>query len=251
MTPRRAACLALLALPLLLGADERRPPAGPGTGSCSSAGCHADLGARAVVHAAFEPDGCGSCHEAKKGDGHGFRLTAPSVAALCVTCHDDPRKTGKLVHGPVKDDCTKCHDPHSAPHPKLLVRVGNDLCLGCHDNLPKEMERPFTHGAVYDPGCEKCHVPHASNSARLLRVPGNALCLECHGAAATAGPRVVLKDGRGHPVHDHPVEGYPDPRQPSVPLWCASCHEPHGAVRKHLLRGPAGGWIICRQCHTK
>lgn len=249
-------------------------PADAGTGACVEAGCHASLVEGKVVHVPAEGGAmCDSCH-VPTGKGHGFKDANPTVDATCVGCHDDPRGRGAVVHGPARTECTKCHDPHSAAHPKLLRRTGSDLCLSCHDNLPAELARNVTHAVAYDPGCETCHDPHAAPARRLLRAEGNAICLPCHGiaeapAAGAEGeitlfgsrkvpveriagaPRVPVKDGRGHPVARHPVEGVGDPRQPGVPLRCYGCHEPHGSHRAHLLRGPEGGATICRQCHRR
>lgn len=268
---------------------------GPGTSpqpaearACASAGCHAGLIEKPVVHAVAAAGDCETCHvqdvaEGKpaKGSeapaGHPFKPAAGNIATICTTCHEDPVADQPHPHDPAASgECTICHEPHASAENHLLRERVTDLCTGCHSDQADEIARAVVHGVIRDLGCTACHDPHGAQAPKLLRGAGNHLCLECHVATAQgpsekkemdvvlfgarhveaawfqAIPKLSLPAGmKGHPVAGHPLESAQDPLDTTRPFGCISCHEPHGAQRNSLLRIPATGGSLCAACHSK
>ena len=149
----------------------------------------------------------------------------------------------------------------------------NELCLGCHDDMPKKMgDTP--HKAV-ETGCATCHDVVGAKATPFLRAEVNSLCLACHHlpqlppgsklpdsvaivpgytVPGSALPKVKQLNldarGKGHPIANHPVDGVPDPLKKDRTLNCLSCHVPHGGPSPKLLAfvlKPGEG--VCQQCH--
>ena len=224
---------------------------------------------------------CSECHEDPGFIEQAAPVEHPDLEDLgevaCTECHDD-LLGGKVQHAPAADgECDSCHEMTTTENGttvSLSMPIG-ELCVFCHDDVAEALGRPQGHGAIQVFGCAVCHDPHASNYPLLLRREGKDLCQECHlgsslerspgggpvplfgkrlvpSAAFDKVPKVPIRaqDVRGHPVAKHPLEAGRNPLRPEEPFWCASCHEPHAAVRKSLLIGPAKG-SFCLQCHRK
>ena len=203
------------------------PGSAPAAAGDDCVTCHARLLEGSSVHAAAES--CDTCHEPVQ-TGHPqkgvktFKLTQ-SQPELCGTCHDLPGKM-KVGHPPANEgDCTACHDPHSAPHPKLLREAQAALCASCHDS---KASAAHVHGPVSAGECTTCHAPHESDNAKLLVKPGDALCFGCH---------VEMKTLAEKPHHHAALDG-----------GCTSCHDPHGSAHPRLLA--ESGAQLCYQCHA-
>ena len=156
-------------------------------------------------------------------------------AALCVQCHDDHAADPdrKVPHAAVSEGvaCLNCHSPHSGKTASLLVR--DDLvqtCQSCHDR--QRFEREYRHPET---DCVLCHDPHGSGNRDILTEPEADLCLTCH------------EDSKER--HLHPI-GAParDPRTGEA-LACTSCHDPHSADYRVLLRHDPER-DLCVQCHA-
>jgi len=139
------------------------------------------------VHAPVADGECTSCHEPH----FSTRRKLLKSDKICFECHDPFPEEG-TVHIPVKDGkCTACHSPHAGPAPKQLHRVGNALCLGCHENphtqhrsaevkgnatsVPEDF--PTEKGQL---SCLGCHLPHQSPERRLFRMKQGEMCQTCH-----------------------------------------------------------------------
>ena len=111
-------------------------------------------------HPPFATKKCRVCHDP---DRKGFMIeTQPG---LCYHCHEVIR--GKFEHGPVvSGNCTACHSPHSSDNPKLLVQVGQALCMTCHD--PEVLESTPAHDTIGKSPCTNCHNPHGGNKRYFL-----------------------------------------------------------------------------------
>ena len=136
--------------------------------------------------------------------------------------------------------------PSAAPQAPLSY-VGNESCLGCHDNERQGYERT-PHGLAADVrtpaaarGCETCHGPgsrHADdpdNVPIVNRFPAmkpaavSAVCTTCH----TRGPH-ALWGGSQHERRD---------------VACTSCHSIHKAKSDRAsLRAPTET-EVCASCH--
>lgn len=155
-------------------------------------GCHSDFtkadgGKKVFVHKPVADGECAGCHDVHFG-------TRPKLQKSdkgCLECHD-AFPEGRVVHYPVKEgDCKACHSPHAGPAPKQLVRPGNALCLGCHENPHSQHRSTEVKGALTQIpadfprendqlSCLGCHQPHQSAERRLFRVNQGELCQTCH-----------------------------------------------------------------------
>lgn len=198
-------------------------------------------------HVAERESKCEGCH-------HNLRPTAKQLMESspeknpCGTCH---RRLidRKHVHGPAGVfECTSCHDPGSKPAKYAVPDRDGIFCLDCHQDKYDDFRKAKRmHGPVEARLCLVCHDPHASDSLAQVRGAVNASCLRCHASVQT-GQHVV----RGFSGQLHPLEGPVNPSEPSKPLNCASCHEPHSSDLSALLRGKgASNAVFCRRCHNK
>jgi predicted CXXCH cytochrome family protein len=108
--------------------------------------------------------------------------------SLCASCHaehdalapyEHPIGTEVTIEG---EGCTVCHAPHGSPHPRLLRRPGDALCLQCH--MPPPGHRTAHDGIYAGLRCLDCHTEiHGSftNRALLSPHPLGEDCLACHG----------------------------------------------------------------------
>ena len=190
---------------------------------------------------------CAGCH-------HNLKPTAKELAERtpakhpCASCHAGLINR-KHVHGPAGVfECTSCHDPESKPAKYAVADADGRFCLDCHQDKYEEFRSSKKmHGPVEAKQCLVCHDPHASDTLAQVRGKANASCLRCH-ASVTAGQHVV----RGFSGQLHPLEGPVDPSDRHKPLSCSSCHDPHSAGLKALLRGKsASNAVFCRRCHNK
>jgi len=160
-----------------------------------------------------------------------FRLKPDAKGKLCLSCHDNFREKLKsqFVHTPVRsEECTECHNPHTASHGKLLDEDPNKVCLKCHEGIVPKNPRS-SHKIVAEGNCVKCHDPHASNNRFALLKAGNELCFDCHKGVASAVAKVKF----GH----NPVE-----------KGCVNCHDPHASGKAtHLLKNDLVA--LCASCH--
>lgn len=150
--------------------------------------CHdleADLG-RAVVHSPVKSDdGCTGCHGPHVG--YGASLQVRQGVETCLECHDTPEFTGAVQHEIAFDDCSTCHQPHSADYKGLLDSPDiQQLCLNCHDNALETHYHPMGEGVI-NPltkttlTCVGCHSPHSSPyQALLVADRDRKLCVVCH-----------------------------------------------------------------------
>jgi len=155
--------------------------------------------------------------------------------ADCTACHDDLLEGLPVVHAPVEDDCTNCHEMSNSDDGTevALMEEGPALCVMCHSDLEAavELELETPHFPVAD-DCTTCHSPHATKLAKLLTAPTAELCYACHEPEDLAKP-------------------HGDQLTPATD--CAGCHQPHGSDNSGMLAGShqhrpfADG--SCKGCH--
>jgi len=249
-----AAGIAILALASLGETAEHPTLVDPEKAKCAT--CHEEVVQGRVRHAPAE-EGCLSCHEFTRQE---KQLTVELVSdgpELCLICHDGMSDfvegEVKAPHAPLSDDCTNCHNPHSAAEEHLLVAPALELCFSCHDPATTDSGHPIP---VSRADCRTCHAPHGSDTDHMLsadnqhapfeegscdachRIPrgtrvrlqveGAELCYACHGD--------LEEDfARGH-VHTAVAQGA-----------CTGCHSPHLAQDPNLLE--ASGGDLCLSCH--
>ncbi|MBP7147969.1 MAG: cytochrome c3 family protein [Acidobacteria bacterium] len=234
-------------------------------------GCHKpDVPAFRKAHLDYPVGGadCGSCH-----DPHGS---------------SQPGILWASVHGPVRNRmCAQCHAPASSPEPLKVKAGGIAGCKGCHAQMiDAAFALPRLHGPVADrTACLNCHRPHAARAAKLLRNQEGRLCGECHAAVVQRAVSAPVKhppvaEGNCSACHephasqtvfllsgDNPTAGcsdchdwskhqmHPvgpqviDPRNPSLPVDCLSCHRSHDASFKFLAHWDTKR-ELCVQCHA-
>jgi predicted CXXCH cytochrome family protein len=177
---------------------------------------------------------CLDCHDAKDADLQKAHQNQPFAAANCVECHDphqsaSPKLMTRFMHAPFEArSCDTCHSPAKDGKVVLTQTDVKALCVTCHDDQAKQIDKAkVPHpGAAGD--CTDCHSPHASNQPGLPKTDSVSICLGCHSD---------IDDLRKKPVH----------HQPAFVQGCATCHTPHGGDYDHLLR--AKGNALCLECH--
>lgn len=210
----------------------------PSTNPCLS--CHREMGERKVVHGPIAIGGCSSCHDFQ---GKEHRYDRPAEGAeLCFGCHDEERKafTRSHRHEPAADgSCTACHDPHGSSEKFVLRRYVADLCFGCHNDAESAASAVSVHEPFRNGRCDQCHLPHGSDRPdAFLKVEPARFCQSCHESVEAGGH---LHFFRGKAKMTLPEDVALDN---AGNFTCLSCHDPHEATGKKLLRG-AG----CDRCH--
>jgi predicted CXXCH cytochrome family protein len=178
--------------------------------------CHADYAKGTYVHAAVK-QGCTICHTVEQREDSTYVGVKSTKTVICAECHQSQQFL--RVHFPYASSmCTRCHNPHASPYPRLMRAKVNDLCLQCHlrtatrvgsQDLPtitltlnNTMGHPYERHPVsgtLDPltggemSCTSCHLAHGGTMLHHLRmgseVPEDALnqntetkdmCHKCH-----------------------------------------------------------------------
>jgi predicted CXXCH cytochrome family protein len=114
-----------------------------------------------------------------------------------------------------RKNCLACHEEGARSYAISIPDA--ELCARCHEPRPAAK---FIHGPVAIGSCTVCHDPHGQTNPALLVASGEALCFRCH----------TEEDALKHLMI--PVAGGAFLREKG----CLSCHDPHQAERKFLLR---------------
>lgn len=192
--------------------------------------CHTDMAKAAHVHGPVGAGVCISCHT-PHGSIEPLHL-ARGGRELCMACHQAKQKefSQKVVHAPVEEGCTDCHDPHQSPM-RFQLRAKGDtvsaLCFKCHEKAI--FTKSVQHGPVMEGDCIACHSPHASENAALLIAPAadGEVCFTCH------------EDRK----EDFTMKHIHAPAEED----CNQCHDPHSSEAEFQLHEPAGK--LCASCH--
>lgn len=220
--------------------------------------CHTlDIPEANMTHQAITDGDCQGCHNPHQADNEKF-LNSTNTSGLCRSCHRNQRKELKLehVHSPFKEDCFKCHQPHSSKENHLLDYKPKELCISCHEEFVSAIhEMPLIHQAVNEAdACLNCHTPHASVEKELIRSKEKDLCLNCHDATIETATNIIANIGQfleeGNTIHGAIEEE-----------GCSICHNPHASEEHTLLVGsfPIGkyapaktnNFALCFKCHDK
>lgn len=182
------------------------------------------------THPPIAAGSCDKCHQPT-----GKRELVSAGKTLCLSCHPkvEASMAKAVKHPPVTEDngCVNCHAPHAGFTSNLLIKDGVATCLNCHSG--REFEGEFQHKVAFE-SCTNCHDVHSADYKGLLSTPDiNELCMTCHEDAEK--------------THYHPLKNKIDPRT-RKPMTCVSCHSPHSAADKSLLRGDKSRGL-CVGCH--
>ncbi|MCK4846133.1 MAG: hypothetical protein KAS88_00570 [Deltaproteobacteria bacterium] len=109
------------------------------------------------------------------------------------------------------------------------VKNTKKLCLSCHSDAGKFLNKSNVHEPVRLGKCTVCHSPHASKHSGLTASEGKRLCETCHKS------KEILK---GKVVHEPVAKGE-----------CLVCHDPHSGEGRGLLK--ERGSKSCFTCHPK
>jgi DmsE family decaheme c-type cytochrome len=121
---------------------------------------------------------CSGCHNPHGAMGPSM-LAKPTVTETCYQCHAEKRGPFLWEHGPVREDCRICHDPHGSNHRPMLRAWGPWLCQQCH-MASYHPSTAYTGGMVAGLGspddhllaqnCMNCHPEvHGSNHPSGVR----------------------------------------------------------------------------------
>lgn len=195
--------------------------------TCMTSECHSNYQESPFLHGPVGLGDCGVCHRAEAVMKHTFALTLPEPA-LCQKCHLDQDR-GEVLHAPMKNGCTQCHDPHVGDT-QALLRAGSiaQSCAACHAETTQGMA--FLHGPTAIGQCTICHDPHSSDEKGLLVEPHTELCFSCH--------ETTRED----------LKTFPFVHQPAADN-CISCHNSHGADNPMMLIADTPQ--LCYPCHEK
>ncbi|MGV1100014.1 cytochrome c3 family protein [Thiovibrio sp. JS02] len=204
----------------------------PAQANCTTSNCHNNMGKAAHVHGPVGAGVCISCHSP-----HGSYLPKSmerSGQELCLVCHQGKREefNESVVHAPVKEGCTDCHNPHESPMRFQLRGNGasvSSLCFNCHEAAI--FTKAHRHGPVGAGDCIACHRPHAGKFKKLLIAPpeNGQVCFQCH---------QDRKDEFSMKYVHQPVT-----------QDCNQCHDPHSSEARYQLHKPGGA--LCASCHKK
>ena len=184
-------------------------------------------------HGSKGEETCAGCHDGMPSNGKAISGDA------CIVCHTAV-VAAKPVHAPVDaKECGACHE-WSGEKKAVIVKGGTpDVCYTCHSGKKAEVDSsPTSHPVAGD--CTSCHSAHGSGRAAMIKAEVYDLCSSCHD-----------KHNENHPVTRHPVRFTRIKNKEDREITCASCHNPHGAETKALLRAKGGRYELCATCHSK
>lgn len=209
-------------------------------------------------HAPFEAGDCKICHQSADPKNPGpVTKTGP---ALCLDCHEEFSAILKRphTHAAAKSNCTNCHNPHNAAFPKLMLNETRQLCVTCHEDIKKLIDKARVPHKALTTGaqCTNCHNPHGSAVARLLVQLPFDLCVSCHN-------RDDATDANGKKLQN--LKSWLDNNKvwhaPVAAKDCSACHQPHGSEHFRLLTEDyppefyapynAQSYALCFSCHQE
>ncbi len=219
--------------------------------------CH-EVPLKRFAHEPFAAGQCSLCHDPHESDAPKL-LRGGSGPDHCMMCHSELKQSmakASHLHKPATQDCLKCHNAHASEHPQQLVADTRTLCLGCHDEIEREIaSAKYTHSPMKDSqSCANCHDAHMASQQALLKARMDIVCSSCH------NKQIVAKDGHVISAVAPEVLGK-NLHGPIRSGDCAPCHEAHGSVNPQLLVSAfpqsfyapfeLSNYALCFSCHDK
>ncbi|MFA5700294.1 MAG: cytochrome c3 family protein [Desulfuromonas sp.] len=119
-------------------------------------------------------------------------------------------------------------DVQAANPYNLAAGARGKLCLTCHEDFSKTMQKKHIHTPLAQGDCTGCHSPHAADHGKLLAADKSQICFSCHEGLVPEGAassHLAVSEGN-----------------------CVACHDPHSSDYKMNLIKPAGE--LCLGCHA-
>lgn len=207
-------------------------------------------------HPPYATGRCDLCHEPHGSDAPGL-LTGGVGSDHCRLCHApvvELVNTAAYSHARLDGSCQACHAPHTAPADKLMRAETREVCVGCHQQVGREVAgATVSHDAVLKGDqCSTCHEPHGSDNASMLRGDQTSICLKCHAEPVKSRTGRVIASMAG-------IDKSPAVHGPVASGHCSACHSVHGGSHDRLLRGlnprlPGAAfdmrnYALCFSCH--
>lgn len=225
--------------------------------------CHAQIipANAKSLHAVVAKGQCVLCHDPHSAKNKNNLKAAGT--ALCYGCHKEMGATLASVkhrHPPVERDCLNCHTPHASVGSEKLLRSDvTALCVRCHKTDKPIFARQHMNYPVAKSLCTSCHDPHGSNNAGFLyntvhKPVAARMCGQCHEDPSSPNALQTKKTGFElcRTCHSTMVN---ETFAKSVLHWpvagkngCISCHSPHAAKEKGLLKEKTS--VLCGTCHA-
>ena len=188
--------------------------------------CHTAHGsATAMLLDYVAPDECLRCHSSSSPNPESPDIQSLLTYSDSSGSHHDLLVEDQIANGS-RMSCANCHNTHGVtkeyptvnpydPSPEGVWTGGeNDYCFACHDGtLPTDDDTEPWVAAPLGPG----------GTSTTSDIKTAYLTINRHGSATTTSGPQYLRSDMGYSAGDI--------------LECSRCHEPHGAVNEHNLRG--------------
>ncbi len=187
---------------------------------------------------------------------------APAVAGAkyvgsqaCADCHEDVVTSfSETMHGRVRNfetapmgvqnGCEACHGPASKhiddEDPSEIINFKNRnltpqqksaICLKCHTS-GHTIDWAGSRHAMSNVACTDCHSIHHGKGKSSLVKKDPGLCYGCH----------QKQRGQALMPSHHPIK--------EGKMSCTSCHEPHTATNRWMLKTEERINDLCFECHS-
>ncbi|WP_246140215.1 DmsE family decaheme c-type cytochrome [Geothermobacter ehrlichii] len=160
---------------------------------------------------------------------HSEQIAADTGLPLvnCESCHGPGSLAVKNA-----EKTGKCDTGHLLPIEKFPAQAQSMICLKCHSaaSTPSLTFWNASPHASSDVSCFDCHRLHRGPAQKASREEVAELCYGCHQDIRS----------RFSQTSHHPV--------PEQKVACIDCHDPHGSLQEHLLKGSTVR-ETCSRCH--
>lgn len=170
---------------------------------------------------------------------HGEQIKPETGLPLvnCESCHGP----GSLAIEKISDDVeendekkVKCDTSTFLDINNLPTPAQSLICLKCHAaaSVPTLAHWNGSVHALNDVGCFDCHKLHRGSRQKVTREETAELCYGCHTEVKAENSLFSH-----HPIREKKMS-------------CTDCHDPHGTLQPHLLKGDTPK-ELCTRCHME
>jgi predicted CXXCH cytochrome family protein len=200
-----------------------------------------------VAHTPVKEKKCDTCH--LKPTSSGTPEIRKQGNQLCQQCHKetiDKLLSKNKVHWPLVDNtgCLNCHNPHATKQDKLLKGPVKTVCGKCHSDTVELQQISISNPKnkrlcepVKTGNCVVCHLPHGADN--ILNIDQaeitNKPCGKCH----------EWQTHSTHPIGEKIV----DSRNKNITIDCLSCHKACGTENNPSMLPFETTYDLCVDCH--